>query len=137
MPASKDILNSLLSAATKAQKNSYSPYSNYPVGSAVLSSNGNIYAGCNVETANYDGTCAEAGSIASMVANGDQLISDIVVIGPNDHLCTPCGRCRQRIREFSDQNTKVHIYAPNGTKLKEYTVTELLPDSFGPENLKR
>ena len=70
-----------------------------------------------------------------MVRDGEQLISEIVVVGKGDNLVTPCGGCRQKIREFSNEDTRIHVCDPQGLR-KTYTMEELLPDSFGPENLK-
>lgn len=127
-------LRALFEAAKKARDNSYSPYSKHPVGAAIISDY-MFYSGTNVETANYDGTCAEAGAIAEMVKSGKRKIDHIAIVGPGAHLCTPCGRCRQRINEFSNDNTKVHVFNNDGDLLKSYTMEELLPDAFGPDNL--
>jgi len=128
-------LRSLFHEAQKAQKNAYSPYFKHPVGAAIISDYLS-YSGANVEVANGDGTCAEAGAIAEMVKSGKRNIEHIAIVGPTDKACPPCGRCRQRIREFSNDNTKVHVFANNGDLLKTYTMDELLPDFFGPENLQ-
>lgn len=117
--------------------NAYVPYSGHPVGAALESSDGQIFYGCNVEIANYKGLCAEASAIAALVSNGRQDISALYVIGPGDHLCTPCGDCRQRIREFASAATRIHVLDGRGEWLKSYSMDELLPDSFGPENLGR
>ena len=128
-------LQTLFEYAREAGENAYVPYSNYRVGSALQSETGRVFSGCNAETANYKGTCAEAGAIAAMVRAGDRHIADIVVVGPGDDICTPCGDCRQRIREFSDAATRIHVFTNEGRHLKTYTIDELLPDGFGPENL--
>lgn len=130
--------NELYHHALNALHNAYAPYSRHPVGAAILAESGKIYGGCNVETANYKGTCAEAGAIAAMINAGDRHIKTLAVVGPSDHLCSPCGDCRQRIREFAHlQDTKIHVFNNQGVLLKSYTVEDLLPDSFGPENLPR
>lgn len=119
-----------------AMSKAYVPYSHFQVGAVIESGNGNIYAGCNVENASYpEGTCAEAGAIAAMVMGGETQIKQIYVIGKGEQLVTPCGGCRQRIREFSDSDTLIHICSPEGIR-KTLTINELLPFSFGPENLK-
>ena len=129
-------IEKLYKQAKATMENAYAPYSNHPVGSALTTTAGKVFTGCNVETANYKGTCAEAGAIASMIAAGEKEIKEIAIVGPGDHLCSPCGDCRQRIREFSDpENTLVHVFTHSGKLLKTYTVEQLLPDSFGPENL--
>jgi cytidine deaminase len=125
----------LFTAAKAAMERAYAPYSKFQVGVAILAGNGQVYSGCNVENAAYPiGTCAEAGAIAAMVCDGVQQIREIVVIGRGDQMCTPCGGCRQRIREFAAPETKVHVCGPEGLR-RTFTRDELLPASFGPENL--
>ena len=125
----------LFAAASAAMERAYAPYSKFQVGAAILAGNGQIYSGCNVENAAYPvGTCAEAGAIAAMVRDGAQQIREIVVIGRGEHMCTPCGGCRQRIREFAAPDTKIHVCGPEGLR-HTFTRDELLPESFGPENL--
>ena len=103
---------------------------------AIRSSNNNVYIGCNVENVSYPcGTCAEAGAIASMHANGDRLIQDIVVVADSDKLITPCGACLQRIFEFADENTKVHLADLTSVK-KTYLISELLPMAFDEKELR-
>jgi cytidine deaminase len=128
-------LAELFAAATVAQANAYAPYSRFKVGAALRSERGAIHAGCNVENAAYpQGSCAEAGAIAAMALAGGRRIAEILVIGDGEALCTPCGGCRQRIREFADASTRVHIAGPNGVR-RTFTLGELLPESFGPEHL--
>jgi len=125
----------LFAAASAAMERAYAPYSKFQVGAAILAGNGQIYSGCNVENAAYPvGTCAEAGAISAMVRDGAQQIREIVVIGRGDVMCTPCGGCRQRIREFAAADTKIHVCGPEGLR-QTFTRDELLPASFGPENL--
>lgn len=129
-------MSELYQAALTAQKNAYCPYSKHPVGAALRTVSGKVFAGCNVETAHYIAIHAEASAIAAMITAGEREIAEIAIVGPYDGLCSPCGDCRQRIREFCDKMTvKVGVYAQDGTLLKTYTIDELLPDSFGPENL--
>ncbi len=125
----------LFEKALHALENAYAPYSNHPVGCAIETVEGDVFSGCNVETANYDGTCAETGAITAMNLAGHRKIKTVVVVGPGDHLCTPCGRCRQRIREFQSDETTVAVFNRKGELMKTYTIDQLLPDSFGPENL--
>jgi cytidine deaminase len=88
-----------------------------------------------VENAAYpQGSCAETGAISAMIAAGENRIVEIVVIGDGASLVSPCGGCRQRIREFSALETRVHIAGPNGIRAS-FTIEELLPFSFGPDNL--
>jgi cytidine deaminase len=125
----------LFTAAFSAMERAYAPYSKFQVGAAILAGNGQVYSGCNVENAVYPiGTCAEAGAIAAMVRDGAQPIREILVIGRGDKMCTPCGGCRQRIREFATPDTKIHVCGPEGLR-RTFTRDELLPESFGPDNL--
>ncbi|SHF06318.1 cytidine deaminase [Marinomonas polaris DSM 16579] len=127
----------LFALAKDAMNKAYVPYSRFHVGAAILTAGGKIYSGCNVENAAYpEGTCAEAGAIASMVLGGDTLIKDIYVIGKGEELVTPCGGCRQKIREFSSVDTMIHICGAEGVR-KSLTMNDLLPFSFGPENLEQ
>jgi cytidine deaminase len=128
-------LQQLLAAAKAAQANAYAPYSRFKVGAALRAESGAIHSGCNVENAAYpQGTCAEAGAIAKMAAGGERRIAEILVIGDGEALCTPCGGCRQRIREFAAPATLIHIAGPDGVR-RTFTLAELLPESFGPEHL--
>lgn len=121
--------------AEKAMSKAYVPYSNFPVGAVIETAEGEVFTGCNVENASYpEGTCAEAGAIAAMVMGGGQRIKQIYVMGAGELLVTPCGGCRQRIREFSDEQTLIHICSPTEVR-KTLTISELLPYSFGPDNL--
>ena len=130
-------LEALFAAAKAARERAYAPYSRFLVGAAVRAPSGAIYAGCNVENAAYpQGSCAEAGAIAAMALAGERTIVDIVVVGDGDDLCTPCGGCRQRIREFADANTRVHVAGPEGVRAT-FTLEQLLPHSFGPGHLGR
>jgi cytidine deaminase len=132
-----DRLIALFDAAKLAQGRAYAPYSRFAVGAAVLDENGGIHAGCNVENAAYPvGSCAEAGAISAMVAAGGTRIAAILVLGDGEGLVTPCGACRQRIREFAEGATPVHIADGKGLRAR-FTLDELLPASFGPANLQR
>jgi cytidine deaminase len=128
-------VDQLFQAAKAAQANAHAPYSRFKVGAAVLAPSGRIYAGCNVENAAYPvGTCAEAGAIAAMVAGGERRIAAILVLGAGDALVTPCGACRQRIRELADPDASVHVADLAGVR-RTFRLEELLPFSFGPDNL--
>ncbi len=128
-------LDRLFQAARAAQDKAYAPYSRFKVGAAIASVDGRIFAGCNVENAAYPvGSCAEAGAISAMVAAGGSRIAAIVVVGDGEHLVTPCGGCRQRIREFVAPDTLIHVAGPAGIR-RSFTLNELLPHSFGPDNL--
>ena len=128
-------LHELFAAAKAAQANAYAPYSRFKVGVALRSESGAIHAGCNVENAAYpQGTCAEAGAISAMALAGDRRIAEILVIGDGEALCTPCGGCRQRIREFAGPEIVIHLCTPSGVQ-RSVTLGELLPLAFGPDNL--
>ena len=132
----KNQLETLIEKATLAYKNAYAPYSKFNVGSAILDENDNIHLGCNVENAAYpSGSCAEEQAIGNMIVNGGRLIKDIVVVGKSDLLVTPCGACRQRIREFCNKDTLIHICHSTKGHQKSFKLDELLRYSFGPENL--
>jgi len=129
--------DALFTAASRLQPRAYAPYSRFKVGAALLADDGTVHAGCNVENAAYPvGTCAEAGAIAAMIAAGGTAIRAILVFGEGDELVTPCGACRQRIREFASPETPVAIAGPEGIRAR-FTLEQLLPASFGPANLPR
>lgn len=130
--ASDDLLKQLRAAMSRA----YAPYSRFQVGALVVAESGALYSGCNVENAAYpEGVCAEGGAISAMVMGGDRKIAEIYVMGGGDALVTPCGGCRQKIREFAAPDTKIHICGPEGLR-RTFTLEELLPYSFGPDHLK-
>ena len=130
-------LDALFAAAKAARERAYAPYSRFLVGAAIRAPSGAIYSGCNVENAAYpQGSCAEAGAIAAMALAGERKIVEIVVVGDGEDLCTPCGGCRQRIREFADAATRIHIAGPEGVRAS-FALEELLPHSFGPGHLGR
>ena len=125
----------LFEAAKLVREKAHVPYSNFKVGAAFLTSDNNIITGCNVENAAYpQSQCAEATAIGNMISNGNKKIIEIVVIGSGNLLCSPCGGCRQRIREFASLDIKIHMCNDEG-HMKTSTLEDLLPDSFGPENL--
>jgi cytidine deaminase len=126
----------MLDMARVAMDKAYAPYSSFQVGAVVRGESGALYAGCNVENAAYpQGCCAEASAISAMVMSGETKITEVAVMGGGDALVTPCGGCRQRIREFSSGDVTIHVCGPEGVR-KSITLDELLPLSFGPENLK-
>jgi cytidine deaminase len=128
-------LDALFAAATVARANAYAPYSGYAVGAAVQDETGRVFAGCNVENAAYPvGTCAEAGAISAMAMAGGRGIAAILVLADGGGLVTPCGACRQRIREFAADTAPVHLADPSGVR-RTLTLGELLPFAFGPDNL--
>jgi cytidine deaminase len=134
MPAMS--IEALFEAARKAQARAYAPYSGFRVGAAVQGDSGTVFAGGNVENAAYPvGTCAEQAAIAAMIAAGERRIAAVLVLGEGRTLVTPCGACRQRIREFAASDTPVHVAGPDGVR-STFALEDLLPCAFGPENLK-
>ncbi len=132
MRADKD----LLAAAMAARLAAYAPYSRFLVGAAVKDERGRIHAGCNVENAAYpQGTCAEASAIAAMVLAGGRRVVEVAVVGAGKGLVTPCGGCRQKLREFCSGDVPVHICDEDGSLRQSFTLDALLPQSFGPENI--
>lgn len=120
----------LLSAATAVRENAYAPYSRFKVGAALRSSQGDVFVGCNVENAAYpEGTCAEAGAIAAMIAAGQTRIAEILVIADCPSPVPPCGGCRQKIAEFADPQVVVTLATMDGQTLTT-TVADLLPGVF-------
>ena len=123
----------LLDAARSAREMAYCPYSNFRVGAAIIDENGSVHIGTNVENASYpEGSCAETGAIAAMIAAGGQRIVTIAVAGGSGErtaFCTPCGGCRQRIAEFADDTTRV-IVKDEDNEWHQFTIGELLPSSF-------
>ncbi|HEY5642788.1 MAG TPA: cytidine deaminase [Woeseiaceae bacterium] len=124
----------LLALARQVRDRAHCPYSGFSVGAALLDEHGNTHVGCNVENAAYSNvSCAEAGAISAMVAAGGSRIAKIAVAGGNktesSRACTPCGGCRQRIHEFSDENTRI-LVKDDDEQWHTYTMEELLPSSF-------
>lgn len=125
----------LLRAARDAQTRAYAPYSKFAVGAAVLDDQGQVHAGCNVENAAYpEGVCAEAGALSAMVLAGGRQVRALAVVGDGAGLVTPCGGCRQKLREFGAADTPVLVGDREHLRA-EFTLEALLPQSFGPENL--
>lgn len=125
----------LLHAAREAQLKAYAPYSRFLVGAAVLDAEGNIHAGCNVENAAYpEGVCAEACALGAMVLAGGRRAQAVVVVGDGEAPVTPCGGCRQKLREFASPDLVV-LVADRHRLRGLFTLGMLLPSSFGPDNL--
>ena len=146
----------LMNKAQEVRKNAYTPYSHFAVGAGLLGSDGVVYTGCNVENAAYSpGNCAERTAIFKAVSEGCKSFEAIAVVGEREGkvpggkaradvsgnneavtgaICSPCGVCRQVLREFCDEKT-FRVYLTDGVSLFCYTLEELLPLSFGPENL--
>ncbi|MDG6094974.1 cytidine deaminase [Acetobacter sp. AN02] len=128
----------LIPEALRVRENAWAPYSGFQVGAALRCEDGRIFSGCNVENAAYpEGTCAEAGAIAAMIASGGRRITGIVVCGDSATPCTPCGGCRQKLREFSGPDLIIRmVSARSGEVVLTRTLAGLLPDSFGPDSLE-
>jgi cytidine deaminase len=113
----------------------YAPYSRFPVGAVVRGESGALYAGCNVENAAFPlGSCAEVSAISALIMAGKRRIIEVLVIGNGPALVSPCGGCRQRLRESADDATPVHICDSDGLRCT-VTLSDLLRLSFGPPNL--
>jgi homotetrameric cytidine deaminase len=125
----------LLAMARAAVGRAYAPYSHFPVGAAVRTTDGRRYAAANVENAAYpQGQCAEASALGAFVAGGGGTIAEVVVAAPSRELCTPCGGCRQRLREFAPEDAPIHLADLERVR-RTTTLAELLPLSFGPAHL--
>jgi cytidine deaminase len=130
----------MLAVARQARAQAYAPYSGYRVGAAVLDDQGRIHAGCNVENAAYpEGLCAEAAALAAMVLAGSTRALAVLVVGDGGRAdaswITPCGGCRQKLREFG--NSDLVVVSANETATgPNFTLAQLLPESFGPDHLK-
>ena len=130
-----DNFQKLFEEAKKVREKAHAPYSKFKVGAAFLTEDNSIVVGCNVENAAYpQSQCAEATAIGNLISKGYKNIFEIVVIGSGNKLCSPCGGCRQRLREFSNLDVPIHMCSVEG-HIKTSTLGELLPDSFSPENL--
>jgi cytidine deaminase len=129
-------MRDLITAAMEARVKAHAPYSKFYVGAAMRDEKGRIHRGCNIENAAYpQGWCAEPSAISALIMAGGTRITEIVVIGNGYGLCTPCGGCRQKIREFAATDVKIHCCTEDGDLVRSFTLDELLPASFGPENL--
>ncbi|HZB75519.1 MAG TPA: cytidine deaminase [Solirubrobacteraceae bacterium] len=125
----------LLALAREAAGRAYAPYSNFPVGAALRTADGRRFAGANVENAAYpQGQCAEASAIGALVAGGGGEVAEVVVAAPSSELCTPCGGCRQRLREFTPDDAPIHLVDLERVR-RTTSLGELLPLSFGPGHL--
>lgn len=133
----EDAQRALLQAARAARLNAHAPYSGYRVGAAVLDERGQVHAGCNVENAAYpQGLCAEAAALGAMVLAGGRRAAALLVVGEGPALVTPCGGCRQKLREFAAPDTPVLLADGQGIQ-RWFTLDQLLPHSFGPGHLDR
>lgn len=127
----------LLQAATDVRLRAYAPYSRFKVGAAIRAASGAVYQGCNVENVAYpEGTCAEAGAIAAMVAAGESEIIEVAVIADSPAPVPPCGGCRQKLAEFGRHDTPVTLATTDGKRL-DTTVGDLLPGRFEAAHMER
>ncbi len=125
----------LVQMALDAQKNSYSPYSKYKVGAALLCEDGSVFTGCNIEVASYPcGICAERTAASKAISEGHIKFKKIAITGSSEITCTPCGMCRQFLYEFAPSLTL--LCSDNAGNYKEYKLNELLAQGFGPNSLK-
>lgn len=131
----------LIAEAMEARQRAYAPYSHFLVGAALLTENGNIYKGCNIENASYPaGNCAERTAMHAAVLDGQYHFSAIAIVGGRKDAkeadyCAPCGICRQVMREFCIPEHFQVIVAKSKEEYKVFTLAELLPESFGPKNI--
>ena len=129
----------LMALAVEARKNSYSPYSNLRVGAALLGKSGKVYLGCNIENAAYTPTnCAERTALFKAVSEGEKEFTAIAIVGGRGEtiadFCAPCGVCRQVLAEFCDEDFRLVLGNPD--QIKTYTFAEILPLSFGKNDLE-
>lgn len=134
MNSDDPIVEEMRMAADAAMKNAYCRYSKFRVGAAVLSDDGEIFAGCNVENASYGLTmCAERNAIFQAVGRGLRKLRAVVIVTPTDTATPPCGACRQVINEFGPA-AEIFVFG-RGSVARQWKLSDLLPDAFGPENL--
>ena len=137
-----DKIQEMIAEAIENLKNSYAPYSHFNVSAVVLMSSGKTYSGVNVENSAFPVTsCAERSALFHAVSEGERKLEKIVIVGGKngviDDYCMPCGMCRQAMREFSNPQEMEVIIAKSIDDYKVFTLEELLPNSFGPEDLPR
>ena len=129
----------LMKAAAKAREYSYSPYSGFRVGAALLAISGKVFTGCNIENAAYSPTnCAERTAVFKAVSEGEREFLAIAIVGGKGEelsdFCAPCGVCRQVLAEFTDENFRILLGTPE--QFSVYSMKEILPYSFGKNNLE-
>jgi cytidine deaminase len=133
----KELPMSLLDAARDVRENAYAPYSRFKVGAAIRSASGRVYVGCNVENVAYpEGTCAEAGAIAAMVAAGETALAEVCVIADSPEPVPPCGGCRQKLAEFGQLDVVVTLATTDGRTTKT-TIGALLPGGFSAAHMEK
>jgi len=123
----------LLARLQAARANAYAPYSRFRVAAAVETGDGEMFVGCNVETAHFKSVCAEASALSAMALAGARTVRRVWILADGDAPCPPCGDCRQRLREFDDNGTaEILLLAPDGAIARRFRLAELLPHAFGP-----
>ena len=133
----KDLKEKMFKAAVEAKKNAYVPYSKFPLGAAVLTEDGSIYSGANIENASYSLTnCAERSAIFNAVSQGERKIEALLIVSSTEDPVTPCGACRQVIEEFADGEIDVIMMTEDGKELS-MTSTELLPGAFSESSMEK
>lgn len=126
----------LRDTALAVRENAHAPYSNFKVGAAIRAASGTVYAGCNVENVAYpEGTCAEAGAIAAMVAAGDTRLSEVYVVAGSPSPVPPCGGCRQKLAEFGAGDVRVTMATTQGAETVT-TIGDLLPGAFVADHME-
>ncbi|MBT2643957.1 cytidine deaminase [Bacillus sp. ISL-41] len=129
--------NTLVEKAIEARSTAYVPYSKFQVGAAIITSNDNVFLGCNIENASYGLTnCAERTAIFKAVSEGDTEIKAIAVVADTEGPVSPCGACRQVIAEFATDETKIYLANLNGD-VKETTISEILPGYFTSKDMDK
>ncbi len=127
----------LLDAATQVRENAYAPYSGFKVGAAIRAASGAVYTGCNVENVAYpEGTCAEAGAIAAMVAAGETRLTEALVIADSPAPVPPCGGCRQKLAEFAAPDARLTMCTTGGAQ-EQTTIADLLPGRFDATHMDK
>jgi cytidine deaminase len=127
----------MFSKAREILNHSYSPYSNFPVSCVIRTKNDHLFAGVNMENAAYpEGLCAEGTALGQMISAGEREIAEVVICAQGNTLCFPCGGCRQKLAEFSDQHTVIHICHANTHEVHTTTMNALLPHSFSKRELE-
>lgn len=127
---------SLKETALTVRENAHAPYSNFKVGAAIRGASGAVYAGCNVENVSYpEGTCAESGAIAAMVAAGETQLTEVYVVAECPEPVTPCGGCRQRLAEFGKGDVVVTMATTKGAEM-QMTISQLLPGAFDTSHME-
>lgn len=126
----------LVAAAVDARTRAHAPYSRYAVGAAVLTGSGRLFQGCNVEISSYSLTCcAERVAVFKAVSEGETRITAVAVVTEDDPPASPCGACRQVLYDFGGAELRVIVGHPSGGVARTWTLGELLPAAFGPDNL--